>query len=117
MPHERKNIIEEYFVIQNKQQQVVPFVQNYVQNKLDEVREKLKREEKPVWILILKARQEGCSAKVTADWLVDCVNPKTPNTNAVVISHEKESTKRLLRRAHFYIQNSKLPIITKNLSE
>ena len=115
MGQKRKLIIESEFYIINKKSQQVPFTQNYVQNKLDEIREKLKREGKPAWILVLKARQEGCSAKVEADWLVDCAT--IPNTNAVVISHEKESTKRLLRRVHYYIETAKTPINTKVQSE
>ena len=111
----RKTIIETGFSIINKQSIQVPFVQNFIQNRLDEVREKLKREGKPVWILVLKARQEGCSAKVEADWLADCL--KEDNLNCVVISHEKESTKRLLRRVHYYIETCKYPITTKIQSE
>lgn len=111
----RKSIIEAGFSIINKQSVQVPFIQNFVQEKLDEVRDKLKREGKPVWILVLKARQEGVSAKVEADWLADCI--KYDNLNAVVISHEKESTKRLLRRVHYYIETSKYPITTKIQSE
>lgn len=111
----RKQFIEKYLTIVNKQGKQVPFVQNYVQNKLDEVRDKLKREGKPIWILVLKARQEGCSAKIEADWLRDCAVKR--NTNAVVISHEKESTKRLLRRVHYYIDNAKASIPTEKSSE
>ena len=111
----RKQAIESGLHIINKKSQQVPFTQNYVQNKLDEVREKLKREGRPVWILVLKARQEGCSAKIEADWLVDCASQK--NINAVVISHEKESTKRLLRRVHYYIETAKYEIPTKVQSE
>src|SRR3990167_9391476 len=97
----RKEFIEEELSIINKKSVQVPFVQNFIQNKLDSVREQLKREGKPIWILVLKARQEGVSAKVEADWLTDCL--KEDNLNCVVISHEKESTKRLLRRVHYYI--------------
>ena len=111
----RKNFIQNELNIINKQSIQVPFRQNYVQNKLDEVREKLKREGKPVWILVLKARQEGCSAKVEADWLADCA--LIDNLNCVVISHEKESTKRLLRRVHYYIETSNVKIPTKVQSE
>ena len=111
----RKTFIETELSIINKKSVQVPFVQNWVQNKLDEIREKLKREGKPVWVLVLKARQEGCSAKVEADWLTDCA--LIDNLNCVVISHEKESTKRLLRRVHYYIETSKVKIPTKVQSE
>ena len=111
----RKNFIEKELNIINKKSVQVPFTQNFVQNKIDEVKDRLKREGKPLWILVLKARQEGVSAKVEADWLADCANIK--NLNAVVISHEKESTKRLLRRVHYYIETSKVKIPTKIQSE
>ena len=111
----RKQFIEKELNIVNKQGRQVPFIQNWVQNKLDEVRDKLKRENKPAWILILKARQEGCSAKIEADWLKDCALKM--NTNAVVISHEKEATKRLLRRVHYYVDNANKPISTEKSSE
>src|SRR3990167_5929577 len=111
----RKLFIENELHIVNKQSVKVPFRQNWVQDKIDEIRDKLKRENKPLWILVLKARQEGVSAKIEADWLAECSTQK--NLNAVIISHEKESTKRLLRRVHYYIETSKTPIATKIQSE
>lgn len=111
MEYTRKYIIEKLFNIVDKQNQKVPFIQNYVQNKLDEVRDKLRTEGKPVWILVLKARKEGASAKVLADWTVDCI--ARDNVNCVVISHQSESTQRLLKRAKYYIENSNEPIATK----
>ena len=111
----RKTFIEAELNIINKQSVKVPFTQNWVQNKLDDVKDKLKREGKPIWILVLKARQEGISSKVEADWLVDAAS--TLNLNCVVISHEKESTKRLLRRVHYYIETSNVKIPTKIQSE
>ena len=111
----RKDIIENGLFIINKQSVKVPFKQNYIQNKIDEVKERLVRENKPAWIITLKARQEGCSAKIEADWLADSITHD--NLNCVVISHEKESTKRLLRRVHYYIETSKFPIPTEKQSE
>ena len=111
----RKQFIETELNIVNKQSIKVPFRQNYVQNKLDETREKLKQEGRPLWIIVLKARQEGCSAKIEADWLADCSTQK--NIASVVISHEKESTKRLLRRVHYYIDNANIQIPTEKSSE
>lgn len=113
----RKTIIEKNFYIVAKNSEKVSFKQNFVQDKLDEVRDKLKREGKPVWIIILKARQEGMSSKICADWVADCVNPELKNLNCVIISHEKEATKRLLRRGHYYIDNSRVPITTQKSSE
>jgi hypothetical protein len=53
--------------------------------------------------IILKARQKGITKIINADQLVDClVKP----TNAVVISHEKEATRRLFRAVKFFIDKS-----------
>jgi hypothetical protein len=55
--------------------------------------------------LILKARQKGISKIIDADQLVDCI--KNYGTNAVVISHERESTQRLFSAVKFFIDNLK----------
>ena len=52
--------------------------------------------------IILKARQKGFSSYILADQFVDCL--KKP-TNAVVISHEREATSRLLSKVKYYIDN------------
>ena len=114
--NERKFIIEKHFSIVNKQNEKVPFKQNFIQNKLDEVRDKLKTEGKPAWVLVLKARKEGVSAKVIADWTADCINKNLGNINCVVISHQQEATRRLLKRARYYIDNSDVPITTQTLN-
>lgn len=50
--------------------------------------------------MILKGRQQGLSKEIDADQLADCVKKAT---NAVVISHEKEATKRLFAAVRFYV--------------
>ena len=113
MAKSRKEIIESYFRIIDKKKNLVDFNQNFIQNKLDEIREDLKRKGKPSWLLILKARQEGVSVKLMADFVADCVNPKIGNIVATLISHEGEATKRLFRKARINIDHAKLPIQTK----
>lgn len=107
----RKEIIEGYFRIINKKKELVDFQQNFVQNKLDEIRDKLKREGKPIWLLVLKARQEGISVKVMADWTADCVSED--NIVATLVSHEGEATKRLFRKAKINVDKAKVPIQTR----
>ena len=51
------------------------------------------------WNLILKARQLGCSTYVDLRLLAKCLCVE--GTHAVVVSHEKQATYRLLRRVHF----------------
>lgn len=50
----------------------------------------------------MKARQKGLSKIIDADQLIDCINKPT---NAVVISHEKEATKRLFASVRYFIDN------------
>lgn len=52
--------------------------------------------------MILKARQKGISKVIDADQLIDCIKK---STNAVVISHEKEATKRLFAAVRYYVDN------------
>ena len=107
----RKEIIESYFRIVNKKKELVDFKQNFIQNKLDEIREKLKREGKPVWLLILKARQEGVSVKIMADWTADCI--AQDNVVATLVSHVGEATEKLFRKAKVNVDKAKKPITTK----
>jgi hypothetical protein len=54
----------------------------------------------------LKPRQKGLSKIIDADQLVDCIRKPT---NAVVISHEKESTQRLFSAVRFFVENAFVP--------
>lgn len=49
--------------------------------------------------LILKARQKGLTKVIDADQFIQCIRQ---TTQAVVISHERESTKRLFAAVKFY---------------
>lgn len=55
--------------------------------------------------IILKARQEGCSSLILALFLIDCF--LYDNLKAVVVSHEKESTERMLSKVQFYLDHLK----------
>lgn len=62
--------------------------------------------------LIVKCRQGGITKFIDADQLVDCMRQRT---NAVVISHEKEATKRLFSAVREYIDNLPVqPLISTN---
>lgn len=92
-------VIENLFQIVDKARNEVPFRLNSAQRAIDEN-----------WHLrniIPKARQEGVSAFVLARFTVICMS--RPNTRAVVISHEKEATERMLDRVHFYLDHLKSP--------
>lgn len=52
--------------------------------------------------LILKARQKGISKIIDANQFIRCLRR---STNAVVISHEREATKRLFASIRYFIDN------------
>lgn len=87
--------MENFLMIRNKKGLIVPFKSNPVQ----EIywRKKTRRN---IW---LKPRQEGLSKVIDGDQLIDCVRK---HTNAVVISHEKEATKRLFAAVDFYVRTA-----------
>jgi hypothetical protein len=63
-----------------------------------------------------KARQRGVSTYFLARFLAKCLSRR--NTRAVVISHDKESTQRLLSRVHYMLNNIKGPkAVIKNMSK
>lgn len=89
-----KELIEILLKIRNKRGEQVRFKLNKAQQYYWE--RKTRRN------LILKARQKGLTKIIDADQLIDCVSK---STNAVVISHEAEATKRLFAAVKYYIDN------------
>ncbi len=92
-------IIEQLFMIADKQGNDVDFTLNHTQATLDA---SLTGRD-----IVPKARQEGVSAYVLGRFLAACMMYR--NTRAVVISHDMESTQRLLARVHYYIEHIKGP--------
>lgn len=90
-----KQIIESYFFIVDRDRHKAPFVFNNIQNTLFESMTHR--------TLVLKYRKGGISSQVLALW--DCACIFEDNARAVVISHEKEATKRLLDRVYYYNDN------------
>jgi hypothetical protein len=86
--------IKSLFSIRNKRGQMVPYIPN--KSQLYYRSKKTRRN------LVLKGRQQGLSKEIDADQLADCMKK---STNAVVISHEKEATKRLFASVRYYVDN------------
>lgn len=100
-------VIEHLLMIADKEGEDVPFVLNSAQRKLDE---SLSGRD-----LVPKARQEGISSYVLARLLVRCLRRR--NTRAVVISHDQESTQRMLKKVTYYIEHIRSPApVIKNMS-
>lgn len=105
-----KEFIEDHFWIRDKEFNVVPFIlnvpqQKYYQMLLDTYGMAPKgvagfngaRE------IILKARQEGFTSLIEAMFTADFL--ETPNSVSICIAHDRESTKKLFSKVHFYIDS------------
>src|SRR5258708_598756 len=101
-------VIESLFRVTDKRQQDVDFKFNTEQRKIDNAYSRR--------MLIPKARQEGVTTKFLARNTVKCLGVR--NTRAVVISHDTESTERMLLRVKYFLENIKGPkAIIKNNSK
>ena len=101
--------IETFFNIIDKDRKEVPFIFNQPQSKYYEKHGQIYKEEngfavlsQPIFDLILKARKQGFSSGIEAIWLHACLFVK--NARCVVMSHEKEATKRHLEKVRYYLK-------------
>lgn len=94
MARTRLELIEGLLKIRNKQKVVVPFRLNVAQTYYWNRRTRRN--------ILLKARQKGLTKIIDADQFIQCIER---TTKAVVISHEKEATKRLFADVKFYFDN------------
>lgn len=89
--------IEEFFSVETKDGNVIPFILNNKQKQLVNEIEKVKE---PIRIIILKGRQFGFSTFIIAYFFIKCL--VVPNTRAVVVSHTETATKKLFRKVKFF---------------
>jgi len=99
MATKERYIIESMFNIADKEGNDVPFVLNNAQARLDQ---RLTGRD-----IIPKARQEGISSYFLARYAVKCMSQR--NTRAVVISHERKATERMLLKVQYYLKNIRGP--------
>jgi len=108
MLSEEAVIIESMFMIANKDGEDVDFILNAEQRSIDE---NLTGRD-----LIPKARQLGVSSYFLARALARCLLHR--NTRAVVISHDRESTQRMLIKVQYMIQHMHGPApVINNMSK
>lgn len=101
-------VMESMFRVVDKEQQDVDFSLNTAQRTIDE---KWHRR-----MILPKARQEGVSTYFLARSTVKCLGKR--NTRAVVISHDSESTERMLLKVKYFLDNIKGPkAVIKNNSK
>jgi len=106
-----KEYIEAFFYIVDEKRKRVPFFYNTPQQYVEEI---IKRSLKKRF-LILKGRKQGLSSLILAKFLVACV--MKDNARAVVVSHEKEATRRLFARMRYYLDNFEIKVPTSQLSQ
>lgn len=91
--------IETMFNVVDKEGNDLPFMLNETQRQIDNTM--TGRD------LIPKARQRGVSMYFLARYTAACLIQR--NVNAVIVSHETDSTQRLLNRCHYFINNMRGP--------
>lgn len=108
IPTKEALVIESMFNVVDRDGKVKPFTLNNAQRKLDSA-----------WTgrdLVPKARRLGVTTYVLARQTAACL--MYHNINAVVISHEREATQRMLQTVRFFIENLRGPgAVIKNLSK
>lgn len=104
-----KQYIEKYIKIKNKANQIIDFKLNLPQQRLYDVIKKQKEQNKPVRIIILKARQMGFST-VTESILFKETTTKF-NVNTGIITHQDDATTNLFNMSK--LMYDKLPLEMK----
>lgn len=85
--------IENFLHIKTKDQRVVPLELNAAQKIIYKTINELKKKNKPIRIVVLKARQEGVSTLCEA--LIFEKTARYPNVNSLIVAHEPESTEEI----------------------
>ena len=104
----RRQWIERYVHIEDKNGQVVPLILNFAQRRLEAECLRMERAGVPVRILILKARQLGASTYIQAFayWLL----MTHPHYKALLIAHRDVVSTAILEKAHLMSQRMARPL-------
>lgn len=98
-----REAIEALFFIQNKEGVKVPFKFTHAQAFLD-------TEDNPnsrARIIVAKARQKGFTSSIAGKFGVRCMGKE--GTHAAIVSHESNSTQRILDRIDYYLKTMEGP--------
>lgn len=88
-----RKYIEEYVKIRNKNSKIISLKFNEPQLKYYNTIKELKKQSKPVRIIILKARQMGFSTATEGIFFKETVTK--PNVNTAIVAHKEDSTTNL----------------------
>lgn len=95
-----RNFIESVLYIKTEDQRRILFKLNDVQNLLNDKIQAIRRQKKPVRILVLKARQEGVSTFTEGMIFQDTA--LKPNVNSLIVAHEPESTEAIFEMSKLF---------------
>ena len=95
-----KEFIEDNLKIKNKEGKLINLKFNHAQNELyDVIKQNFGK--KPTRIIVLKARQLGIST--FTEGLITALTINTPNTDAVLIAHNTESSGKIYEMTQLFI--------------
>lgn len=103
-----KKYIENFIKIRNKNSDIVPLHMNKPQQKLYNIIKEQKQQNKPVRIIILKARQMGFSTVTGGLILSQTATHK--NKQAAIVAHQEDSTTNLFNMYKLMYQNLPDPL-------
>ena len=103
-----KKYIEEFVKIRDKNSNIIPLRFNEPQNKYYNVIKELKKQNKPVRIIILKARQMGFSTATEGIFFKETVTK--PNVNTAIVAHKEDSTANLFNMSKLMYNQIPEPI-------
>ena len=103
-----KKYIEEYVKIRDKNSKIIPLKLNEPQLEYYNTIKELKRQGKPVRIIILKARQLGFSTVTEAILFKETVTK--PNINSAIVAHKEDSTTNLFNMSKLMYNELPKPI-------
>lgn len=88
-----RKYIEEYVKIRNKKSKIIPLKFNEPQLKYYNTIKELKKQNRPIRIIILKARQMGFSTATEGIFFKETATK--PNINTAIVAHKEDSTTNL----------------------
>ena len=107
-----KLYIQSYLQIKTKDSRIVPFRLNSAQIRLYQLIARLKKEGKPIRIIILKARQMGFSTLTEGMIYYNTATRK--NVNSLIITHKDEATTNLFNMSKLFQDNNPVRPMMKN---
>ena len=108
MPINTRKYIENFIKIRDKNSDIVPLILNKPQQKLYDVIRLQKSQNRPVRIIILKARQMGFSTVTGGLILSQTATHK--NKQAAIVAHQEDSTTNLFNMYKLMYQNLPDPL-------